>query len=492
MTSLGKGLRARLIFLLRDSAIYGLGGALNKVITLFTFPLLARHFSVQDYGTVDLLNTVVVLAVTVLVFGQDSAVARYFYERDDTATRQQVVSQSFALQLGLLALVVPALLLMDAPLADLFHLGTDGPRIVQLIVLQLPFFVLVNFSQGLLKWTLRQREFLVISVGSTAATLVGILLAMALGRLSLAGIFAVYLGVRACFGLLGLWFVRQWLVPPRDLSRLRQMMPYAVPFGIICVAAALLPFLERSAVAYLVDGEALGIFAAGAKVAMLIALVVNAFETSWGPFALSIFRQPDADRTFRTVLLLATLILCSAVLVLAAIGDLLAVLLGSSRYVGAGAVVFALSMGFVVQSLGGITEVGILFAKRSYLKLYAYGLGLLMTAAGIYLLGPRFGIVGVAWGSLVGYASKTVFEAWLAQQAHSIRWHYGPPIAICGLTLVTGFLYQWTFDTAAVLGVRWVPLAGLLGILAFAWWGLLNRADRKRLVSWRSRGVDPE
>lgn len=488
MTQGSSVLRGHLSFLLKDSAIYGLGEASNKAITLFTFPLLARHFSVQDYGTVDLLNTAVVLAVTLLVFGQDSAVARYFYERDDTATRQQVVSQSLALQLGLLAVAVPVLLLVASPLAGLLHLGGDGPGIVRLMALQLPFFVLVNFSQGLLKWTLQQRRFLTVSVGSTAATLVGILLALAWGRLSLTGIFVVYLGVRAAFGLLGLWFVRQWLVPPQGLAWLRQMMPYAVPFGVICVAASLLPFLERSAVAWLVDGEALGIYAAGAKVAMLVALVINAFETSWGPFALSVFRLPDVDHTFRAVLLLATLILCSAVLMLSAVGDFVVVLLGSSRYAGAGGVVFALSMGLVLQSLGGITEVGILFAKRSYLKLYAYGLGLLVTAVAIYLLGSRFGIVGVAWGSLTGYASKTVFEAWLAQKAHSIRWHYGPPVAICGLTLATGLLYQWTFDSAVVLGVRWVPLAGLLGLLAFAWWGLLNRADRKRLMNWKRKG----
>jgi O-antigen/teichoic acid export membrane protein len=487
MTQVAGGLRGHLGFLLKDSAIYGLGAALNKAITLFTFPLLARHFPVQEFGTIDLLNTLVVLAVTLLVFGQDSAVARYFYERDDTAVRQQVVSQSLALQLGLLALLVPPLLLAAGPLAEVLGLGADGAAILRLMVLQLPFFVLINFSQGLLKWTLRRGPFLLISVGSTAATLAGILLAMAWGQLSVVGLFTVYLAVRAGFGLLGLWFVRMWLVRPQGFGQLRQMVPFAVPFGIICVAASLLPFVERSAVAELVGGHALGIFAAGAKVAMLIALVINAFETSWGPFALSIFRQPDADRTFRAVLLLATLGLCSATLLLTAIGDLVVVLLGSARYAGAGEVVFALTMGLVVQSLGGITEVGIVFAKRSYLKLYAYGLGLVVASTAIYLLGTRFGIVGVAWGSLAGHAAKTVFEARLAQQAHSIRWHYGPPLAVCGLTLATGLVHQWAFDSAVLLGVRWVPLAGLLVLLALVWWGLLGPADRQRLLLLRRR-----
>lgn len=81
-------LGGRLKFLARDTAIYGLGGALNKAIALITFPLLARHFSVQDYGLIDLLNTTVVLLVTLLVFGQDSAVVRFFYEDTDTEYRR--------------------------------------------------------------------------------------------------------------------------------------------------------------------------------------------------------------------------------------------------------------------------------------------------------------------------------------------------------------------------------------------------------------------
>lgn len=486
MTQAESGLRGHLRFLLKDSAIYGLGAALNKAITLFTFPLMARHFPVHEFGIVDLLNTVVVVAVTLLVFGQDSAVARYLYEHDDIKVRQQVVSQSLALQMGLMALVMPPMMLMADTLAVVLGLDSNGARVAQLMVLQLPFFVLINFSQGLLKWTQRRGPFLLVSVGSTAATLAGMLLAMAFGKLSVVGLFTVYVIVRAVFAVIGLWFVRQWVVRPRSVAYLRQMVPYAVPFGIICVASAILPFVERSAVAELVGSQALGLFAAGAKVSMLIALFVNAFETSWGPFALMIFRQPNSDRTFRAVLLLATLGLCGAALLLTAIGDLVVVVLGSVRYSGAGRVVFALTMCLVMQSLGGITEVGISFAKRSYLKLYAYAFGLLVASTAIWVLGVRFGIVGVAWGSLVGHAGKTVLEAWFAQQVHNIRWHYGPPVVVCGLTLAAGVVHQWVFDEAVVLGVRWVPLASLLSILAVVWFGLLGPADRQRIRLLRS------
>ena len=122
----------RFKFLLNDAVVYGLGGALNKVLTLFTFPLLARHFGVEQFGVIDLLNTSVVLLVTLLVFGQDSAVARFFYDDENSIRRRQVVSQSLAFQIIIISIVSPFLWLNSALIAQEFSLTTDGERIIKL------------------------------------------------------------------------------------------------------------------------------------------------------------------------------------------------------------------------------------------------------------------------------------------------------------------------------------------------------------------------
>lgn len=471
-------LRARLGFLARDSLVYGLGGALNKAITLITFPILARHFAVADFGLIDLLNTSVVMAVTLLVFGQDSAVARYFYVYEDAATRRQVVSQSFALQMGLLVLVVPSLWLAAGPLAAALGVGRSVAPAINLTVLQLPFFVLINFSQGILKWTFQRQRFLLISVGSTLGTLAGILATLHWFDLDIVSLFGVYLGVRALFGVCGLWFVRHWLAMPAGLLRLRELLPYALPFGIVCAASAVLPVLERNVVAALVGGEGLGLFAAGAKVAMLVGVAINAFETSWGPFSLSIFRAPDAERTFQVVLRLVAVALCAVALLLAAFGDLVATILGSSKYAGAGVVVFALTMSMVVQAIGAVTEVGITFALKSYLKLWAYAVGLAIAAVAIPLGAARWGIAGAAWGSLCAYAGKALADGWLAQRAHRIEWRYRGPLAVCAVTLAIGLTNQIWFDHAEIDGIRWIPLIGI-GVLAGAAWIVLHGGNRR-------------
>jgi len=48
----------RLKFLARDSVVYGGAAAISRAFALITFPLLAQHFSVADYGIIDLFSIV--------------------------------------------------------------------------------------------------------------------------------------------------------------------------------------------------------------------------------------------------------------------------------------------------------------------------------------------------------------------------------------------------------------------------------------------------
>jgi O-antigen/teichoic acid export membrane protein len=97
-------LKGRLHFLLRDATLYGGAAAISKAFALITFPLLARHFSVEEYGVLDYFLVLGSLLAIFFIFGQDSAVARYFYEYEETETRQQLISQSLVFQLSGLAL----------------------------------------------------------------------------------------------------------------------------------------------------------------------------------------------------------------------------------------------------------------------------------------------------------------------------------------------------------------------------------------------------
>lgn len=475
--------KGRLTFLLKDSVLYGGAAAISKAFALITFPLLARHFSVADYGVLDYFLVLASLLAIFFIFGQDSAVARYFYEHEDTAARCQLISQSLAFQMAGLVLLLPLLWLSADWLTALLITAPDSVLLFKIVLLQLPFLLLINFSQNLLKWTFARSRFLTMSLGFTVVQASLLMFAVLVFDVGIQGVLLVSLVTSTAFGALGLFFVRQWLVKPHDFKYLREMLPYAIPCGVICVAGAFSPTLERTLTYDLLGAEELGLYAAATKIAMLMGLLVSSFQTAWGPFSLALYKQADAGETYNWVFKLFALGVCLAALLITLLAQPLIQFLATDRYSNAVIVVFPLAMGLAIQATSWITEIGIGISKRSYLHLYAYSVAIATTLAGIWFLSPLFGLLGVGLGVLLGQVMKALISSSLAQRAYRLPWHYTPVILLMTATLFIGLTATWLDQLHGAGANNLALVAGLLSVVLMGWGLLLNKAERNRVTS---------
>jgi O-antigen/teichoic acid export membrane protein len=440
-------IRGRLAFLAKDSVMYGGAAAISKAFALVTFPLLARYFSVTEFGLVDFYLFLAALIATGFTFGQDSAVARYFYEYSEAPTRRQIISQSLALQMAVMLAVIPVLWINADWIGTKLSASPLAGDLIRLVLMQVPFIVLVGSARNILKWTSSRAPFLIVSLGNVAFN-AGLLTAGIFWfELDVVGVFWVGLGSNLFFAALGIYFIRRWLVVPANLRFLGKLVPFAAPYGVIGFIAAFIPMMERSLVSELIGGYELGLYAAGAKVATLMALVNFAFQTGWGPFSLAIHKQPDASQTYSLVLKLFAVFICVAVLVLSAAGELVISILASQRFAGASVVVFPLAMAIAINATSAITEIGIGLSKKSYLSLFGYVALLASTAIGIIFLASPLGLAGVAVAVLIGQAVRGLIASFLAQRAYKLGWEYQGPVLVLGLTLMLGILGQWVSST---------------------------------------------
>lgn len=482
ITPSGLSLRGRIRFLLKDSALYGGAAAISKAFALITFPLLARHFTVAEYGVLDYFLILAGFLSTFFIFGQDSAVARFFYEYEYNEDRRQLISQSLFFQLTGLILLIPLLWYGADWVTTLLIEANERVLLFQVVLLQLPFLLLINFSKNLLKWTFARTHFLILSLGFTAVQVSLLIIAVLVFNVGIAGVLKVSLVTSVIFGTLGLYFIRDWLVQPKNFNHLREMLPYSIPIGIICVAGAFLPAMERSLTNSLLGAENLGYYSAATKIAMLIALLVGAFETAWGPFSLSLFKQDNAGETFNWVFKLFALGVCFGTLVITLLAEPLIQILATNRYSESMIVVFPLVMGLAVQAMSGITEIGIGISKRSYLNLYSFLSSIFATLVGIWFLTPVFGLLGVGIGVLLGQIVKAFIASWLAQKAYRLPWQYGKVIIVTVLTILGGFLSIWLGDHYGTNTRSYLLVGSIISILLVGWRVLLNQ-DERRLVT---------
>ena len=470
--------------MLKDSVLYGGAAAFKKCFALITFPLLTRYFSVDEYGVISAFSVFGLLLVVLAVFGQDSAIARFYYEEDSTRQRQQLISESFCIQIAVLGLIGLIVWHSAGRMAEQIHSSQFGGAIVRLIALQIPGMLLVSFSQNLLKWTFKRREFLIVSLGTTVVNMAILVIGIKYFAIGLVGVFKISLGVQLFFGLLGLWFVRSWIVIPRRLTFASRLLRFAIPLGIICSIGALLPNIERAMVTRLFGEGQLGLYSGGAAIAVLMNLFVTAFQTAWGPFSLAIHKEQDAIGTYRWVLKGLVTLICVGALLLALASGWLIETLASRKFAGAQVIVFPLAMGLAIEGISWVTEIGISLSKRSYLKLYSYSCFLVVTPLLMYLLAKAFGVVGIASGLMMGQAVRAVITGGLAQKAYYLNWPYREVITMVVVTMILG-------STGAVLGAegrevasRLVFSASILVILLGGVFGVFDGEERSQLLSF--------
>ena len=92
--------------LLLNFSVYGGIGLLSKLVGFISIPLLTLHLDIGAYGALEFFYTLSYLLVVILIFGQDAALARYFYESKSIDDQQSLVTSSLLFQLLLVILVI--------------------------------------------------------------------------------------------------------------------------------------------------------------------------------------------------------------------------------------------------------------------------------------------------------------------------------------------------------------------------------------------------
>ena len=190
--------------LLTTGAAYQVADVVSKVIALALLPVYTRHLSRADYGTAEVILTVVILASIVVRLGVGEAFVRLHFTDADPARRREIARTATGFVFVTTTVTAAAAALLAGPLSDVV-LGTHDPGIMRIAVLGLWAFTNLELAYALLRVEERARVYLVSSLVNVLLT-VGLTVWLVVvrddgARGLLAGNFA------ASAVLVGLWWV---------------------------------------------------------------------------------------------------------------------------------------------------------------------------------------------------------------------------------------------------------------------------------------------
>ncbi len=438
-------MKSRLKQLGRDSVIYGVGGILAKSIAFLLLPVFTRVFTPAEYGTIEMLTVLSSFLSALLMMGMDSAQTFYFYEQKGGGQPAQARIVTAILQWRLTwGAAITAVAMLLTPLLNAaffdgeltwvhFAVAFVGVLFGQLMMQSAEVFRLLYRPWKYIGVTLTQS---ILSAGAAIALVVW----LHWGALGYFTGFGVGSMVAA---LIGWWNAREYL----DWSRLHQSWwPRLLRFGAPLVPTALAMYVlntsDRWFIVHYHGQDAVGLYAVGAKFAILIALAVATFRRAWWPILMDAMHSPDGPELSRTVARLYLSLGAAGVVVLTAISPLLVQWFTTPPYYGAYPIIGILAwhsifFGFYLIAAGGIWK-----RERTRWAPIGAGIAALVNVGLDAWLVPRFGGIGAAIATSISFLAWIMLTLLISERLWPVR----HPVGVFGLQIGIGFA-----STAAIL-----------------------------------------
>ena len=432
----------RIRFLLGDSVVYGAADVSTRMLNVFVLPILVRVFRVDEFAIVDGLNVTKVLVLAFVLMGLNQAAARIISQYDDESKKKEVVGQALMIGVPFVGVICVGLILMAPSLVRfLFQsYNSDYVTATRLMLASVPFSVALAYCLMLLKWNFEKTKFVAISVGHVAGVILLSLYLVVQLDMGVPGVFYAQLIVEIVVLLAAVYFCAKYIAVPSGYNYVRQMLAFGSPLMLVGLLQSLVPWGERLLLVRLIGLEAMGLYAVGQRFSRLINIPSSGFNVAWGPFAYAIYKEPDAEATFNKVLRIYSIAIALAGLVLVFAAGRALPLFASDKYLGSLEVVVPLTFAFVIESIGGITGLGIALSNRTYFSTIAYAVSASVTLLTATLWAGEFGIVGVAYAFLLGKLVLTLFQTVLAYFIYPIKFRLATPatslVVVFGLALI--------------------------------------------------------
>jgi len=156
--------------------IYGLGGAISKIIPLIMVPFITRLMpDTSYYGINDMSNTLINFGTAIAILGMYDAMYRLFFEKDDEEFKESVCSTTFLFTIVLSAIVFSGMIIFRNVIAQYFF----GDKKYVYVVYLSAMATLVGATNGIISAPTRmQNKRKIFLITNTVSPIISYLIAV--------------------------------------------------------------------------------------------------------------------------------------------------------------------------------------------------------------------------------------------------------------------------------------------------------------------------
>lgn len=476
---------ANLKSLAKDTAIYGLSSIIGRFLNYLLVPIYTYVINASSggYGVVTNLYAYTALLLVILTYGMETTFFRFSNKEGENPDKvySTILTAVLTTSVLFMALVIgfirPISTAMGYP---------DHPDYIWTMALTVAIDAFQCIPYSYLRYKKRPIKFAALKLGFIFLNIfLNLTYFVFLPKLGL-NPFGIYdNGIQVgwvfyinlfCTAFMTLFFIEELkgFKHGFDWGLMKRMLSYSWPILVLGIAGILnqtasqimFPKVYKGP-----DGDVqLGIYGACIKIAMIMAMITQAFRYAYEPFVFGSSSERDSKETYAKAMKYFIIFTLLAFLCVIGFMDILKYIIGEDYRVGLKVVPIVM----VAEILMGVFFNLSFWYKLTDQTLWGAlfsGIGCLVLFAINFIFIPKIGYMACAWAGVGGYGTATLLSYFVGQKKYKIDY---PLVDILIYCIVAAILYAGMVVANNHLNT-WVALAvNVLLILVFC-----------ALIAWR-------
>jgi O-antigen/teichoic acid export membrane protein len=385
---------------LKDTSIYTFGLIISRGMALIMLPVFTRLLSPSDYGFIDIVIIISGFAVILFTMEINQGFGRYYSESNNQQDR--IIYSSTALIFVIFSyLILLLILLVFEPFFGRFLLveSTNYFLYILSIAYILGYGIFV-FLQNQLRWYLKSKEYVVVSVTYTLLSYLLSVVLMYFYKMGVTGFFIGMITGHFAAILLSWFFSRNILQFSFDFGRLKQMLKFSFPLVPSSIGVIVLLYINRLAIKDLLTLHEVGLFGIAYRFAAVISLILMGFQTALAPLIYQNYKKETTPSEIEKIFRLFIIIVLSLTLGLSVFAKEIIMLFTTPEYYESYTIIPLISFATIFLSINLFTP-GLLLAKKTKMIAIINIFGAVLNTILNYSFIPHFGIIGSASATVI-------------------------------------------------------------------------------------------
>lgn len=431
---------ANLKSLAKDTAIYGMSSIIGRFLNYLLVPIYTAKLSAASggYGIITNLYAYTALLLVILTYGMETTFFRYANKTNEDPHK---VYATILTMVGSTSLLFVALVFIFLqPLSQVMGYANTPSYIwvmaatVAIDAFQCIPFAYLRYQKRPIKFAALKLLFIAFNIGLNLLYFV-VLPALyshfpeLIGKIynpQIGAGYAFYINL-VCTASITFFFKKeltgfQYIF---DKTLAKRMLAYSWPILILGIAGILNQTADFIMFPYLYKGnhanQELGIYGAASKIAMIMAMITQAFRYAYEPFVFGKKNDADSKATYAKAMKFFIIFTLLAFLVVMGYINILRYIIAKDYWDG---------LRVVPIVMAGTIMMGIYFNLSFWYKLidktiwgaYFSGIGCFVLICVNLIFVPLYGYIACAWAGFIGYATAMTLSYIVGQRKYPIRY----------------------------------------------------------------------